>query len=134
MMILSLNLVLVLVAFFHSIPSSSSLPMYEQGFNLCHSSGQVTAQLRTGQQVPADARTTAFVHALAYKQAEAEAESRAGGAMRVGYTSTTAEDELKTLKVEPCRSRWWEIPGMLGQRLHDLATSPLRFLSYLRGK
>ncbi|POW05227.1 hypothetical protein PSTT_09817 [Puccinia striiformis] len=79
---------LVLVAFFHSIPSSSSLPMYEQGFNLCHSSGQVTAQLRTGQQVPADARTTAFVHALAYKQAEAEAESRAGGAMRVGYTST----------------------------------------------
>ncbi|KAI7963967.1 hypothetical protein MJO29_004394 [Puccinia striiformis f. sp. tritici] len=134
MMILSLNLVLVLVAFFHSIPSSSSLPMYDQAFSLSHSSGEVTAQLRTGQQVPADEHVTAYVHALARQQADAEAESRAGGAMRVGYTTTTAEDALKALKVEPYRPEWLEIVSALGQSFHDLATSPFRFLSYLRGK
>ncbi|KNF00845.1 hypothetical protein PSTG_05979 [Puccinia striiformis f. sp. tritici PST-78] len=108
--------------------------MYDQAFSLSHSSGEVTAQLRTGQQVPADEHVTAYVHALARQQADAEAESRAGGAMRVGYTTTTAEDELKALKVEPYRPEWLEIASTLGQSFHDLATSPFRFLSYLRGK
>ncbi|KAH9460398.1 hypothetical protein Pst134EB_008572 [Puccinia striiformis f. sp. tritici] len=90
--------------------------MYDQAFNLSHSSGEVTAQLRTGQQVPADEHVTAYVHALARQQADAEAESRAGGAMRVGYTTTTAEDALKALKVEPYRPEWLEIVSALGQR------------------
>ncbi|KNE90892.1 hypothetical protein PSTG_15682 [Puccinia striiformis f. sp. tritici PST-78] len=82
MMILSLNLILVLVAFFHSIPSTISTPAYYG-----RSSGDFRSPLMAhlGDGLPLQVSPDVIAAALerAQRKAEAEAEVSADGRMRI---------------------------------------------------